>query len=63
MLREFRRIVRSTDQFAAMMVQDSQQLLIVDVPQRPSRLILSEKTEMGKQLPEAYIGRELAQLR
>jgi hypothetical protein len=48
------------NEFAPVVIKDSQQLLIVDVPQRPSGLVLAKKSQMSNKLPQPHIGRQIA---
>jgi hypothetical protein len=52
----------SPDQFGPVVVENSQQLLVVDVPERPAGLVLAEKPEVGEQLAEPHIRGQFAQL-
>ncbi len=47
-------------QFGLMMVQHFEEILILDVPERPFNSVLGEKAQVVEQLAETNVGRQLA---
>ena len=50
------------DQFRSVVVQDRQQLLIIDIPERPTGLVLAQKSDVSQQLPQPNLGGQLAEI-
>ena len=56
-------VLRPRGQLGPMMVQNGQQLLIVYVPKGAPGLIFPQKPQVGEQLAESHVGRQIAHLR
>jgi hypothetical protein len=54
--------VLSPDQLVPIVLEYGQQLLILNVPERPSRLVLAKKSQVSEKLTEPYLRGQLTQL-